>query len=139
MITHRTNLHSDRAGCSPERTPPPSATHPHATAADRFTDMERQHERGKRSPAHIGNGAATPAAEERAGGGHRTGTDGGDIIYGAKAIAWFLFGEDGNRACRRVFNLWAHYRARKEKAGFFKLKGALCLSKTLWRRFHGLG
>ena len=64
--------------------------------------------------------------------------DPGDIIYGAKAIARFLFGEDGNRARRRVFNLWAHYRERKERAGFFKLKGALCLSKSQWRGFHGL-
>jgi hypothetical protein len=63
----------------------------------------------------------------------------GDILYGAKAIARFIFGDDGNRSRRRVFNLWAHYRDRKEKAGFFKLKGALCLSKSQWRGFHGLG
>jgi hypothetical protein len=65
--------------------------------------------------------------------------DAGDIIYGAKAIAFFIFGDDNNRSRRRVFNLWAHYSARKERAGFFKLKGALCLSKTQWREFHGLG
>ncbi len=62
----------------------------------------------------------------------------GDIIYGAKAIALFLFGSDDTRTRRRVFNLWSHYRDRKEKAGFFKLKGALCLSKAQWRAFHGL-
>ncbi len=67
------------------------------------------------------------------------GGDGGDIIYGGKACALFIFGDDSNRARRRVFNLWTHYKARKERAGFFKLKGALCLSKSQWRRFHGLG
>lgn len=62
----------------------------------------------------------------------------GDIIYGARSIAEYLFADGGNRARRRVFNLWAHYSVRKEKAGFFKLKGALCLSKSQWRSFHGL-
>jgi hypothetical protein len=66
-------------------------------------------------------------------------TDAGDVIFGAKAIAFFIFGDDSNRSRRRVFNLWAHYSARKERAGFFKLKGALCLSKKQWREFHGLG
>jgi hypothetical protein len=64
--------------------------------------------------------------------------DPGDIIYGARAIARFIFAEDSNRARRRVFNLWTHYRDRQERAGFFKLKGALCLSKSQWRGFHGL-
>ena len=63
----------------------------------------------------------------------------GDIIYGAKAIARFLFDDDGSRSRRRVFNLWSHYRDRKERAGFFKLKGAVCLSKSQWQAFHGLG
>lgn len=63
----------------------------------------------------------------------------GDIIYGAKAIARFLFDDDGNRSRRRVFNLWHHYRDRNEPAGFFKLKGALCLCISLWKKFHGLG
>lgn len=64
----------------------------------------------------------------------------GDILYGAYAIAAFIFGdEEPGRSRRRVFNLWAHYRDRDEKAGFFKLKGALCLSKSQWRGFHGLG
>lgn len=62
----------------------------------------------------------------------------GDIIYGARAIALYIFADDGNRARRRVFHLWAHYSGRKERAGFFKLKGALCLSKAQWRSFHGL-
>lgn len=77
------------------------------------------------------------------GGGQPPGGSGppipGDILYGAKAIARFLFGDEDTRARRRVFNLWAHYRDRKEAAGFFKLKGALCLSKSRWWQFHGLG
>jgi hypothetical protein len=67
---------------------------------------------------------------------------GGDILYGARAIALYLFpdayAEDPRGARRRVFHLWPYYRDRKEKAGFLKLKGALCLSKTQWRAFHGL-
>ena len=63
----------------------------------------------------------------------------GDILYGAKAIALFIFGDDSKRSRRRVFNLWAHYRDRKEPAGFLKLNGAVCLSKSRWRAFHGLG
>lgn len=62
----------------------------------------------------------------------------GDILYGAKAIAAFIFGADDNRSRRRVFNLWAHYRDRKEASGFLKLNGAVCLSKSKWRAFHGL-
>ena len=117
MITLRTNLNGTRA-----------------TAADCFAAMERQ-ERAKPDPAHRAAHATAPSAT----GGQGSAGDGGDIIYGAKAIAWFLFGDDGNRARRRVFNLWAHYSRRKERAGFFKLKGALCLSKSQWRGFHGLG
>lgn len=63
----------------------------------------------------------------------------GDVIYGARAIAKFIFDDDSNRARRRVFNLWTYYSSRKERAGFFKLKGALCLSKSQWLAFHGLG
>jgi hypothetical protein len=67
---------------------------------------------------------------------------GGDILYGARAIAMYIFPDDyandPRRARRRVFNLWTYYRDRNEKAGFFKLKGALCLSRTQWRAFHGL-
>jgi hypothetical protein len=105
--------------------------------------MER-HNAGHRLTSERNRHAETLVAGGHGGGGHGgrdnlDGDDGGDIIYGAKAIAWFLFADDGNRARRRVFNLWAHYSARKEKAGFFKLKGAVCLSKSLWRKFHGLG
>jgi hypothetical protein len=63
----------------------------------------------------------------------------GDILYGAKAIARYIFGDDSNRSRRRVFNLWAHYQHSKQPTGFLKLKGALCLSKSRWRGFHGLG
>ena len=67
-----------------------------------------------------------------------TGADApGDILYGAKAIARHLFGADGRREQRRVFNLWSHYQYRKERVGFFKLKGAVCLSKSQWRKFQG--
>lgn len=63
----------------------------------------------------------------------------GDVIYGGLAIAQFLFGKADTRTRRRVFGLAQHYLARKEKAGFFKLKGALCLSRSQWLTFHGLG
>ncbi|MEA2992802.1 MAG: hypothetical protein QOD40_1722 [Alphaproteobacteria bacterium] len=62
----------------------------------------------------------------------------GDIIYGARAIAEFLFDDGSDTARRRVFGQWAFHHARKERAGFFKMKGALCLSKSQWRKFHGL-
>jgi hypothetical protein len=62
----------------------------------------------------------------------------GDIVYGARAIAQFIFGDTSNTARRRVFNLWAFHRRRKERAGFFKMKGGLCFSKSQWRTFHGL-
>ena len=61
-----------------------------------------------------------------------------DIVYGARAIAKFLFGDASNTARRRVFNLWTFHRQRKERAGFFKMKGGLCLSKSQWRAFNGL-
>ncbi len=64
--------------------------------------------------------------------------DEGDIVYGGTAIARHLFKDDGKTARRRVFHLWTYYRDRKENAGLFKLKGALCLSKSKWRAFHGL-
>ncbi len=99
-----------------------------STPEQRFVAVERHHGRGRvacAAPMDSGTNAASPA-------------DPADIIYGARAIAGFLFGEDGNRARRRVFNLWAHYRDRQERAGFFKLKGALCLSRSQWRGFHGL-
>jgi hypothetical protein len=61
-----------------------------------------------------------------------------DIVYGARAIAKFIFGDASNTARRRVFNLWTFHRLRKERAGFFKMKGGLCLSKSQWRAFNGL-
>jgi len=146
MVRHRSNLGGQ------------------ATANDCFTAMQRHHERGKTPVPTLSSMppslaaesfAAMPRYQERSKAVASLtppgGTSGpppsvaagpggpGDIIYGARAIARFLFGEDDNKARRRVFNLWAHYRSRRERAGFFKLKGALCLSKTLWRTFHGLG
>lgn len=110
MIIHRNNLNTTRHGPMTEKALGPS-----------------QGAAGQISPL-----ALPPAA---------TGGSGcpGDIVYGAKAIARFIFDDDGNRARRRVFNLWSHYRDRKESAGFFKLKGALCLSKKRWQDFHGIG
>jgi hypothetical protein len=86
-------------------------------------------------------GSATPARvpAEVAPAASGSPPEGGDVIYGAKAIAGYLFADQSNRARRRVFGLWAHYSKRKERAGFFKLKGALCLSKKQWLAFHGLG
>jgi hypothetical protein len=41
----------------------------------------------------------------------------GDILYGAKAIARYIFGDDSNRSRRRVFNLWARlFPDRREQA-----------------------
>lgn len=67
--------------------------------------------------------------------------EGGDILYGAKAVADYLFPREPNRdrARRRVYTLADYYIKRGEPAGFFKLKSAVCLSKSQWRRFHGLG
>jgi hypothetical protein len=120
MVTHRTNAHSlGRA----------------ASAEECFAAMQRHNVRGTPTarPAPI-----APSAEPVA-------STAGDIIYGAKAIARFIFAEEvgeaynGTKNRRRVFNLWSHYSQRQERAGFFKLKGALCLSKSQWRAFHGLG
>lgn len=83
-----------------------------------------------------------PCRAQTSGGGNGTNDEPGDIIYGAESIAWFIFDDcdavGPTRARRRVYHLWNHYRDRKERAGFFKLKGTLCLSKSQWRRFHGL-
>ncbi len=90
---------------------------------------------GSIAPGPLGGGAGPPGSGTRP----QPEEMEGDILYGAKAIARYLFGDDGNRSRRRVFNLWAHYQHRKERAGFIKLKGAVCLSKSQWRAFHGLG
>ena len=100
-----------------------SRAQPISTSDDRLSAIQRHH-----APTSLPSSRPTPSNEHAS----------GDIIYGAKAIALYLFGADDTRTRRRVFNLWCHYRDRKEKAGFFKLKGALCLSKSQWRQFHGL-
>jgi hypothetical protein len=67
--------------------------------------------------------------------------DGGGIIYGADAIARYIFidyAANPIRARRRVYNLWKHHQGRNEAAGLFKMNGALCLSTKLWKRFHRL-
>lgn len=100
-----------------------------ATGDTCFEAMIRHHERTRR-PANRGPVAVEASCQPD----NAT----GDIIYGARAIALFIFGDGSTRARRRVFNLWAHYRDRKERAGFLKLNGAVCLSKSQWRAFHGL-
>jgi hypothetical protein len=110
------------------------------TGEECFMAAERHHTRSQMVSPRPWPNDASGLPETVANGSAGTGAAyAGDIIYGAKAIAFFIFGDDGNRSRRRVFNLWAHYSARKERAGFFKLKGALCLSKAQWRAFHGLG
>ena len=111
--------------------------------------MQRHHERGRQDTViRLGYGLPagnrTETTQPVLGGGETSigfpATDKpGDIIYGARAIARFIFDDDSNRSRRRVFNLWAHYHDREQQAGFLKLKGALCLSKSQWRTFHGLG
>lgn len=107
----------------------------HGSADDCFEAMVRHHARLRQAAAV----QAAPTCSEFGPGRAAHGEETGDIIYGAKAIALFIFGDDSNRARRRVFNLWAHYRDRKESAGFLKLNGAVCLSRRQWRAFHGLG
>jgi hypothetical protein len=102
-----------------------------STPEQRLAAIERHHRRQVASAPALGAGLPVHGHD-----GNQD--DPGDIIYGARAIARFIFAEDNNRARRRVFNLWTHYRDRQERAGFFKLKGALCLSKSQWREFHGL-
>ncbi len=96
-----------------------------ATADDCFAAMERHNAGPQKNPVAV----AAPASPAPT----------GDILYGGAAIAsWMFPNEKPDRARRRVFHLWAHHSARKERAGFFKLKGALCLSKSQWLAFHGL-
>ncbi|MHB8267429.1 hypothetical protein [Bradyrhizobium sp.] len=120
-----------------------------ATADECFTAMQRHNRRGAMptavrtltshaaplAPVFAERGGAPPGDTPR----EIASAEEGDILYGAKAIARYIFGDDNNRSRRRVFNLWAHYQHRKERAGFIKLKGALCLSKSQWKAFHGLG
>ena len=88
-------------------------------------------------PAAIGGqgGSGDGGPPGRAGGSAPRGEI---IIYGARKIALELFGEVTDQARRRVYDLADHYLKRKEAAGFFKLKGALCLYLSVWRKFHGL-
>ncbi len=109
-----------------------------ATRTERVSDacfeaMRRLH--GRRTPSVFG-ARETPAVGETP---VQSGRDiEGDIVYGARAIAKFIFSDASNTARRRVFNLWAFHQGRQERAGFFKMKGGLCLSKSQWRAFHGL-
>jgi hypothetical protein len=128
---------------NPKHTAPSQVTRksPHGTADDCHKASCQHYERTHRSGVRIvqpeprqpndvaagGNSAGPPSSSLR-----------GDIIYGAAAVAAFIFGESHKKARRRVYNLWTFYRDRHERAGFLKLKGSLCLSITRWRAFHGL-
>ena len=102
-----------------------------ANGTECFEAMQRHHVRGKQTVAlrHVaGHSTGLPrdATMPVAGYGHGNGTkniaaappgsDGGDILYGAAAIARFMFSidfiEHPTRARRRVFNLWAFYEKR---------------------------
>jgi hypothetical protein len=150
MTTHRTNMKS----LLEEASPGPVANaaqvgrkavvitrRVQATADECFEAIRRHHERGARAlPSD--REPTTPDVAGAGGGGKSTGgitdQEPGDIIYGARAIAKFIFNDASDTVRRRVFGQWAFHHARKERAGFFKMKGALCLSKSQWRRFHGL-
>jgi len=133
MVTHENKKYSSSAT---ELSGTSATRNPVGTADDCFRAMQHHHARA-RNPQMIVPGSLP---EKRLDEANSPGAKAlsGDIIYGARAIAEFIFGDGGNKARRRVFNLWAHYNVRHEKAGFFKLKGAVCLSKSQWRSFHGL-
>jgi hypothetical protein len=123
-----------------------NGTPPHGTADGAFEAMQRHNAKLKSGTAS--NTRAPPAAATGGNGSRGDGRGSGTvglphppgeaIVYGAREIAFAIFGDRSDRARRRVFCIAAHYRARKEDAGFFKLKGALCLSMSKWRKFHGL-
>jgi hypothetical protein len=114
------------------------------TADACFQAMIRHHGRNSRTPSGpkgtpppIGHGGSE--VENGRPASPPSGRDiEGDIVYGARAIAKFIFGDASDTARRRVFNLWAFHQQREERAGFFKMKGGVCLSKSQWRTFHGL-
>lgn len=113
----------------------------HGNGDECFEAMLRHHKRQQQGvdARSIPTDPALPATSASTGG---SGSDAGDIIYGAEAIAAYMY-DDYNvstaKECRRrVYHHWNYYRDRKERAGFFKLKGTLCLSKSQWRKFHGL-
>src|ERR1700722_11807702 len=99
---------------------------PTNTADASHNAMQRHHARLHRGTATVIPRDAVhplPAAAGGQGGsgdGGPLGRAGGSaprgeiIIYGGRKIAVELFGEDTDRARRRVFNLWAHYSQRKE-------------------------
>ena len=123
MISHRTNRSPSRLAADNS-----SAASASFAAMQRLNDRQQAERAQALRPPHIPSAPLPPPSSD----------DGGDVVYGARAIAVFLFGDGSDRARRRVFNLWTHYSQRKEKVGFFKLNGALCFSKSLWRKFHGL-
>ncbi len=72
------------------------------TSADEcFEAMTRHHERVRMDGAVKSASMPSPAPEATKGAAVKP--DNGDILYGAKAIARFIFGDDDNRSRRRVF------------------------------------
>jgi hypothetical protein len=120
MMTYRTNA----------RRLPGNGAASASPADECFKAMQRRAAAGKPIAIHPAPAEAAPSPKA---------APAGDVIYGARAIAKFIFDDDSDRARRRVFNLWTYYGSREERAGFFKLKGAVCLSKSQWLSFHGLG
>lgn len=59
----------------------------------------------------------------------------GDILYGARACAKWLFDDDSDAACKRIFHIWSVVRGTKRNPGFFKLGATICLSKAAFRAF----
>jgi hypothetical protein len=119
-----------------------NGTLPNGGADAAFEAMQRHAEKLKSGSAPFTPKTPTPVPMAACGQGSG-GRDGdcsppGDIFYGAMDIADALFHLRTKKARRRVYALAAFHRARGEQAGFFRLKGALCLSMSQWRRFHGL-
>ena len=59
----------------------------------------------------------------------------GDILYGARACGKWLFDDDSDAACKRIFHIWSVVRGTKRNPGFFKLGATICLSKAAFRAF----
>ena len=128
---------SARDANGPKNAPqsPTTRRSPHGTADDCHRASCQHYERTHRSGASLAQ-VERPRPLDVAGGGNSGGPPSfdprpirGDLIYGAAAIAAFLFdGESGKKARRRVYNLWVFHRDRNDPAGFLKMKGALVLS-----------
>jgi len=59
--------------------------------------------------------------------------NGGELHYGARAVAKRMFNDDSDAMRKRVFNLFKFYRHRKDGPGFKKLGATICLSETAFQ------